>query len=196
MKDANMFFVVFFTCEGSLKMLAYGFSYYWYINWNKFDFIVVFLSLIVIDESWLVALKVNVSALRIIRVMRLFRLIKVNEDLRNLLKTIIMSLPNIFTTALLLLLLLFTFSIVGMSLFGDLPFGDNFNGDANFKTFYNSMFLLFRCSTGEGWNSIMHDTYTSHGLIGIIFWLAFVFACTLIFLKVFIAVIGESFNDN
>ena len=177
-------------------MLAYGFSYYWYINWNKFDFIVVFLSLIVIDEGWLVALKVNVSALRIIRVMRLFRLIKVNEDLRNLLKTIIMSLPNIFTTALLLLLLLFTFSIVGMSLFGDLPFGDNFNGDANFKTFYNSMFLLFRCSTGEGWNSIMHDTYTSHGLIGIIFWLAFVFACTLIFLKVFIAVIGESFNDN
>jgi hypothetical protein len=42
----------------------------------------------------------------------------------------------------------------------------------------------------------MHDTYTEKGMIGIIFWLAFVFACSLIFLKVFIAVIGESFNDN
>jgi voltage-gated sodium channel len=132
LKNANMFFVIFFTFEGTLKMLAYGFSYYWYINWNKFDFIVVFLSLIVIDESWLVELKVNVSALRIIRVMRLFRLIKVNEDLRNLLKTIIMSLPNIFTTALLLLLLLFTFSIIGMSLLGDQPYGENYNGNANF----------------------------------------------------------------
>jgi len=141
-------------------MLAYGFSYYWYINWNKFDFVVVFLSLIVIDESWLVALKLNVSALRIIRVMRLFRLIKVNEDLRNLLKTIIMSLPNIFTTALLLLLLLFTFSIVGMSLLGNQPYGESYNKDANFETFYNAMFLLFRCSTGEAWNSVMHDTYT------------------------------------
>lgn len=132
LKNASFFFIIFFTCEGVLKMLAYGFTYYWYINWNKFDFIVVFLSLIVIEESWLVELKVNVSALRIIRVMRLFRLIKVNEDLRNLLKTIIMSMPNIFTTALLLLLLLFTFSIVGMSLFGDQPLGENFNENANF----------------------------------------------------------------
>ncbi len=42
----------------------------------------------------------------------------------------------------------------------------------------------------------MHDTFTEYGLIGIIFWLAFVFASSLIFLQVFIAVIGESFNDN
>jgi hypothetical protein len=58
------------------------------------------------------------------------------------------------------------------------------------------MFLLFRCSTGEAWNSVMHDTFTEYGLIGIFFWLAFVFASSLIFLQVFIAVIGESFNDN
>ena len=42
----------------------------------------------------------------------------------------------------------------------------------------------------------MHDTFTEYGLIGIFFWLAFVFASSLIFLQVFIAVIGESFNDN
>jgi len=52
----NMGFLIFFAVEGSMKILAYGFAYYWYINWNKFDFVVVLLSLIVIDESWLVAL--------------------------------------------------------------------------------------------------------------------------------------------
>jgi hypothetical protein len=114
----NLICVVIFIMEFILKIFAYR-HFYFLKTSDLFDFIVVFLSLIVIDESWLVALKVNVSALRIIRVMRLFRLIKVNEDLRNLLKTIIMSLPNIFTTALLLLLLLFTFSIVGMSLLGE-----------------------------------------------------------------------------
>jgi len=56
--------------------------------------------------------------------MRLFRLIKVSDSLRSLLKTIILAMANIFTTALLLLLLLFTFSIVGMSLFDDQPDGD------------------------------------------------------------------------
>ena len=142
-----------------MKLIAYGFKYYWYINWNKFDFIVVFLSLLVVDESWLEKLGINPSALRIIRVMRLFRLIKVSDSLRSLLKTIIIAMANIFTTALLLLLLLFTFSIVGMSLFGDQPDGENYDDNANFKTFYNSMFLLFRCSTGESWNSVMHDTF-------------------------------------
>ena len=120
LSTSNTFFIVFFVCEGSMKIIAYGFKYYWYINWNKFDFIVVFLSLVVVDESWLENLGINASAL---------------------------------------LLLLFTFSIVGMSLFGDQPDGENFDDNANFKTFYNSMFLLFRCSTGESWNSVMHDTY-------------------------------------
>ena len=159
LKVSNTFFIVFFVCEGSMKIIAYGFKYYWYVNWNKFDFVVVFLSLIVVDESWLENLGINVSALRIIRVMRLFRLIKVSDSLRSLLKTVIISMANIFTTALLLLLLLFTFSIVGMSLFGDQPDGDSYDENANFRTFYNSMLLLFRCSTGEAWNSVMHETY-------------------------------------
>ena len=95
LKTSNTFFIVFFVCEGSMKLIAYGFKYYWYINWNKFDFIVVFLSLLVVDESWLEKLGINPSALRIIRVMRLFRLIKVSDSLRSLLKTIIIAMANI-----------------------------------------------------------------------------------------------------
>ena len=34
-----------------IKITAYGPTYYWYVNWNKFDFIVVIFSLIAFDEA-------------------------------------------------------------------------------------------------------------------------------------------------
>ena len=63
-------------------MLGYGFNYYWYVNWNKFDMIIVFFSLLTLDDSWLVKLQFNVTALRIIRVARLLRMIKTSEGIR------------------------------------------------------------------------------------------------------------------
>ena len=116
---ANYFFCIFFTIELILKMISYGFTYYWYINWNKFDMIIVFLSLLTLDDSWLLELRFNVTALRIIRVARLLRMIKTSEGIRQLLKTLFMSIMNILNTGALLLLIFFTFSIVGMSLFND-----------------------------------------------------------------------------
>ena len=80
--QSNFFFCIFFTLELVLKMLAYGFSYYWYVNWNKFDMIIVFTSLLTLDDSWLVELHFNVTALRIIRVARLLRMIKTSEGIR------------------------------------------------------------------------------------------------------------------
>ena len=47
---ANLVFVIIFTIEMILKIVAYGFKYYWHVNWNKFDFVIVMMSLIAIDE--------------------------------------------------------------------------------------------------------------------------------------------------
>ena len=115
---ANYTFVSIFTYEMILKIIAHGFQYYWHVNWNKFDFIIVILSLIAINEDLITSLKINVTCLRIIRVSRLLRMVKTSDSLRGLLKTLYMSLGNILTTAILLLLLLFTFAVAGMSLFG------------------------------------------------------------------------------
>ena len=105
-----------------LKITAHGFKYYWHVNWNKFDFIIVIMSLIAIDETLVKELNFNVTALRIIRVSRLLRMVKTSEGLRSLLKTLYMSLGNILTTASLLTLILFTFTVAGMSLFGDIDY--------------------------------------------------------------------------
>lgn len=86
-------------------------------------------------------------------------MVKTSEGLRSLLKTLYMSLGNILNTASLLTLILFTFSVAGMSLFGNIQYGDFINNNANFTSFYLSMTTLWRASTGESWNGIMHDCY-------------------------------------
>ena len=48
---ANTTFVIIFTLEMILKITAHGFRYYWHVNWNKFDCIIVIMSLIAIDET-------------------------------------------------------------------------------------------------------------------------------------------------
>lgn len=195
--QSNYTFVAFFFIELVLKITAYGFQYYWYVNWNKFDFIIVILSLVALDETLLKEkLNFNVTALRIIRVSRLLRMVKTSEGLRTLLKTLFMSLGNIINTALLLLLIFFTFSVAGMSLFGEIEENDHINRNVNFKSFYLSMMTLARASTGESWNGIMHECFDATGLTSIFFWLLFQLMAFFIFMNVFIAVIGESFEDN
>ena len=154
------------------------------------------LSLIAVDEELLKSLNFNVTALRIMRVSRLFRMVKTSEGLRTLLKTLFMSMSNIINTAALLTLILFTFSVAGMSLFGSVPDGDFIDHNVNFKSFYIAMMTLFRASTGESWNGIMHDCYASENIIAVFFWTAFQLMSFFIFMNVFIAVIGESFDDN
>jgi hypothetical protein len=68
-----------------------------------------------------------------------------------------MSLPNIINVGLLLCLIFFTFSVAGMTLFGDMEEGEFINAEANFKTFFLSMMTLIRAATGESWNGLMHD---------------------------------------
>mmetsp|Transcript_19618 Transcript_19618/g.30229 ORF Transcript_19618/g.30229 Transcript_19618/m.30229 type:complete len:397 (+) Transcript_19618:3926-5116(+) len=198
LNNSNFSFVVFFTLEMILKITAYGFEYYWYVNWNKFDFIIVIMSLVALDENLLEKLNFNPTALRIIRVSRLLRMVKTSEGLRTLLKTLFMSLSNIINTAALLTLILFTFGVAGMSLFGQIPQDDTefLDHNVNFKSFYLSMMTLWRAATGESWNGIMHECFYSEGIIAVIFWLLFQLIAFFIFMNVFIAVIGESFNDN
>jgi len=58
------------------------------------------------------------------------------------------------------------------------------------------MMTLFRCATGENWNGFMHDSFIQYGIVSVLFWVPFMLIASLIFLNVFIAVIGESFDEN
>ena len=76
LNNSNKAFVGFFLLECGLKIIGYGWKYYWHINWNKFDFFIVLISLVGLDEKALQSIDFNPTALRIIRVTRLLRMIK------------------------------------------------------------------------------------------------------------------------
>lgn len=69
--------MLIFTSEAVLKLIGLGPTYYFYEDWNKFDFSVVILSLISLMETG----SFNLTALRIIRVARLLRMIKTSKEL-------------------------------------------------------------------------------------------------------------------
>jgi hypothetical protein len=77
----NNVFMWIFTAEAFLKILGYGPKYYWYIDWNRFDFIIVILSLMSSNEQLAELFSFNLTALRIIRVARLLRMIKASKEL-------------------------------------------------------------------------------------------------------------------
>ena len=109
-----------------------------------------------------------------------------------------MSLGNIFQTASLLALILFTFTVAGMNLFGEIDEtkGLEFiDANTNFRSFYISFMTLWRACTGESWNGIMHDCEAETGFIAYVYWLIFEIITFFIFMNVFIAVIYENFND-
>lgn len=189
-----MIFVVIFTLEAVLKLIGLGPTYYFYIDWNKFDFGVVIMSLISMFDSG----SFNLTALRIIRVARLLRMIKSSKELQALLKTLYLAMNNIANVALLFMLIIFTFSVAGMTLFGEITeghYGMIDKENLNFRTFYMSANVLIRSSTGESWNQIMHDCVYDRGSIAYFYWMIFQLMSFFIFLNVFIAVIYEEFQN-
>lgn len=153
---SNFVFLGIFAFECIFKMIAYGFKFYFLDNWNRFDLLIVILSIIASDES---IFPFKITALRIIRVARLLRMVKASKGLRNLLKALWLSLGNIMNVGMILFLIFFTFSVAGMDLFGNIDMGGQVTNDANFTTFYQTLITLFRCATGENWNGMMHDCF-------------------------------------
>ena len=99
-----------------------------------------------------------VSILRVFRFARIFRLIPKAKTLKRLFETLYYSLPALGNVGSVLCLFFFIYAVMGMSLFGKVKHGETLNRHANFESFFGSVLVLFRMSTGESWNGIMHDT--------------------------------------
>ena len=197
-----------------LKIVAYKFKYYWHVHWNKFDMTIVVVSVITLIYEELFPPKVThvnealkfdgmhmnsdskyYSVVRIIRISRLLKMIRTFKGLRAMLKTLYLSLPNLANTSMLLLLIFFVFTIAGMSLFGEMTFGNFITKNANFTTFYYGFMTLFRSATGESWNGIMHECLNQEGSIASYYWITYMLITFFIFINIFIAVIYENFKD-
>merc|ERR1711871_615019 len=148
----NLVFGVIFTIEAIIKIIGLGLPYFG-DNWNRFDFTLVILSYVGI----LFNLGSLASLFRVLRVARMLRLLRKNKGLMDLFSTILASIPAMANVLLLLILFMFIFSCVAMNLFAQIKHGELLNSDANFMTFFMAFNTMWRMSTGESFNGIMHD---------------------------------------
>ena len=138
----NYIFTLIFTVEMCLKIYALSFPGYWLEPWNRFDFVIVMLCLVdIIVSDILQVQSFSSSVFRLFRigrvlgrVARMFRVIKEVQSLNQIFQTLVESLPALFYMGILVVLIIFIFSILGMHLFGRLKYGDVIGSNANFET--------------------------------------------------------------
>nr|QPI69427.1 voltage-gated sodium channel invertebrate type 1 variant [Hapalochlaena lunulata] len=158
LKYINIVFIGIFTGECVMKLMGLRF-YYFKEPWNIFDFVVVVLSILGIALSDIIKQYfVSPTLLRVVRVFRVgrvLRLVKSAKGIRTLLFSLAVSLPALFNIGLLLFLVMFIYSMFGMSFFMDVGAFDGIDDVFNFQTLIQSMILLFQMSTSAGWHSVL-----------------------------------------
>lgn len=124
-EDLNVCFYVLFLFEMIFKLIGDGFVMYFKDGFNRFDaFLVLTTSLDLILLKWFVVIKTenegassSYSALRAFRLFRVFKLAKSWEKLNKLMEKIFVTLRDIRSFLLLLLMFMVTFTLLGMELF-------------------------------------------------------------------------------
>ncbi|XP_075900195.1 sodium channel protein type 4 subunit alpha B-like isoform X1 [Nelusetta ayraudi] len=213
----NVIFIVIFTGECSLKLVALR-RHYFSVGWNVFDFVVVILSIVGllladIIEKYFVS-PTLFRVIRLARIGRVLRLIRGAKGIRTLLFALMMSLPALFNIGLLLFLIMFIFSIFGMSNFAYVKTEGMIDDMFNFQTFGNSMMCLFMVTTSAGWDGLLSPILNSppdcdpeaenpgtlvrgncgNAAVGIVFFSTYIIMSFLVVVNMYIAIILENFN--
>ncbi len=130
-------------------MAAVGFDLKRFFSnkWNAFDFFVVAI-------CFLPGISTSTSALRIVRLLRVSRLLRVMPDIGVLIRGLRRAAPPALSLAALTVLLCYLYAVVGWMLFGGkTPEGMH----GYFDNIGEAMLTLFELLTLEGWNSVLHD---------------------------------------
>lgn len=148
---SNYFFTVVFTVEAIIKVVGLG-RYYWKDSWNIFDCVIVVGSCFGIVYTWAGGYAVGTSAstIRSVRVARLIKLIQAAPSLRQLVNTLVITLPSLVYVGGFLFLVFFIYAAMGVQLFAKVQFGELVTPHANFQTIGRAMITLVR-SRGLCW---------------------------------------------
>lgn len=104
-RTANLIIAILFVVEAILKIMGYGPRQYFAYDRNKYDFVVVLLSIAGSVYSTLMNNALGGVLGNIVRIMRVFRLVRVlSVTMRELLATVVVALPAVFNVITLFIL--------------------------------------------------------------------------------------------
>uniref|UniRef100_H2YKN8 Sodium channel protein n=1 Tax=Ciona savignyi TaxID=51511 RepID=H2YKN8_CIOSA len=222
-RNINYGFVVVFTIEITIRIIAMGKSYF-YVPWNVFDFLLIFASVLANVIPVLITHTNNntVSSVtstpwlpmfRMVRVARILRVARVASGIRTLLFALMLSAPALFNVGSLLFLFVFIYAIFGMNQFAYVEKKGALNEILNFETFPNTFLLLFQMSTSAGWDGFMEPTLYVDGnsecklgrdgqkgtcmstsFVGYFYFVSYLLVTFVIITNMYIAIILENFD--
>jgi|LauGreDrversion4_2_1035121.scaffolds.fasta_scaffold11520_7 hypothetical protein len=145
------------------------------------------------------------SALRAVRIFRVFRVLRVARLLRGLksmlqiINVISRSISSFIYLAMLLMLFIFIYALLGMQMFGGAFTDPEVVGTVryNFDGFNNAFITSFILLTTENWNTVMFYAFsgaTSQAIIAIYF-VSCVFVGNWMLLNLFLAILLDSFTQ-
>ncbi|OBZ90459.1 Calcium-channel protein cch1 [Choanephora cucurbitarum] len=205
-------FTSIYLIEIMIKVLGLGWNSFRRNSWNLFDLVMVagsiVTSIVTLGNS---SLQVNVEFQKLFMTALCFKLVQRSDGLNQLFTTMAASSYQILNVFAVWLVVMITYAIMFMQIFGLTKYGPQATTEhINFRTFSNTMISLVRYSTGEGWNSVMHDFTVEYpdcvvaenyldSDCGSLSWAYFLFLSfniisMYIFIAIFVAVVADNFS--
>eukprot|EP00397_Hematodinium_sp_SG-2012_P000372 GEMP01000372.1.p1 GENE.GEMP01000372.1~~GEMP01000372.1.p1 ORF type:complete len:2224 (+),score=490.20 GEMP01000372.1:55-6726(+) len=195
MTDLNIAFTFMFTLEVAVKLAGLGVVDFSKNASDMFDFIITVLAIM---ELWLSDHAAGLSALRTLRLLRVFKLARGWTSLRILLQVLAKATVMMGHFCFVSFLVFYIFTLVGLQLFGRGQLGSpTTRPRLHFDNGLWSFATVFCIITGENWNTIMFETaYLSQKFtLTCIFVLLVVVIGNLVLLNLFLAILGASFQN-
>jgi len=200
---ANVWFTLIFTFEIYAKLKGLGLEKFQEDSFNTFDSAIVFISLIELmigGEGG-----GGISALRSFRIMRLFKLLRSWTTLRRILKNMAKTMNSSSAFIGLLCLMIFVFSLVGMTMFGDTfdkECEEDSSGEevcyaprANYDSMFTAAVVSFQIMTMENWNEVLYIGILSNGIVAAIFIILNLLIGGFLMMNIFLAILIDNYSE-
>lgn len=151
-------------------------------GWNIFDTLIVFFSLMPVQDSEMAFIG------RLIRIFRVLRMVSIIPELRILLNSLLKALPQLGYVLLLMFIIFYIYAAIGSSFF------DNIN-EKLWGDILLSMLTLFRVMTFEDWTDVMYETMAVFPLSWV-YYLSFIFITAFAFLNMVIGIVVNVMNEE
>eukprot|EP00117_Sycon_ciliatum_P046107 scpid9228/ scgid2998/ Sodium channel protein 60E; Drosophila ion channel 60; Drosophila sodium channel 1; Protein smell-impaired 60E; Sodium channel 2 len=214
----NLTLTTFYILEATVKIYTWRKAYF-QSGWNLFDLLIIMLGIAgnrLVLELYSQNFGLNPSFLRmarLVRIVRVLRLVRRMQGLRRLLFTLMYSLPALINVGALLILTIYIYSILGMSVFGHVKRTGVLSDQINFEDFPHAFLVLFRVATAAGWNEVLYGLMVQppfcdpsykglpngncgRPIVGPLYLGSFVMISYLIVVNMYIAIVLENFAET
>ena len=173
-KTIDLYICWVFVLELVGKICISGFNFF-KSGWNIFDFLIVSISVLAINE---------IAAFRILRIFRVAEIINISKHTRVIVNSILKSVPILFHVFIALVMVFLLFAILAIDLFGETT--PQLFGNLS-ESSYNLMLILI----GDGVLDLIRAVEPNHPY-GYMFFVSYIIVMSCIILNLFFGVIISS----